>query len=212
MPRVRVVGRRASPAISQSRPRYTVDEVGGITIRLVGWDDRMIEVLVELFRHKTWATVLLIEACQGLDEEALDATTPGTYGTIQDTLHHLVGADQSYLATVTGERPASPLPSEHVSLETLADLTRQLGPRWEALARDPEIGGREVITRDGWRTSAAIPMAQAIHHAECHRGHVLSVLGAHGIEIPGLDIGEDLDVWHHGIAAGLMQEVAAEQG
>ncbi len=171
----------------------------------------MNEVLVELFRHKSWATLLLIDACQSLDGEVLNATTPGTYGTIRDTLHHLVGADQSYLATVTGERPASPLPGEPVSLQALADLTRQLGLRWEALARDPEIGGREVITGDGWRTPAAIPMAQAIHHAESHRGHVLSVLGAHGVEIAGLDIGEDLDVWHHGIATGLMQEVPAGQ-
>jgi uncharacterized damage-inducible protein DinB len=169
----------------------------------------MNEALVELLRHKTWPTLLLIEACQGLDEEVLDRTrTPGTYGTIRDTLRHLVGADQSYLATVTGERTAHPLPGGRVSLDTLADLTRELGPRWEALARDPEIASRELTTRDGWRTPAAIPMAQAIHHAECHRGHVLSVLGAHDIEIPGLDIGQDLDVWHHGIAVGLMQEVA----
>jgi len=172
----------------------------------------MNEALVELFRHKTWATVLLIEACQGLDEEVLDATTPGTYGTIRDTLHHLVASDESYLAAVTGERPAHSLPSERVSLETLADLTRQLGPRWEVLARDPEIASREVTTRDGWRTPAAIPMGQAIHHAECHRGHVLSVLGAHGIGLPGLDISEDLDVWHHGIAVGLMQEVTRAPG
>ena len=172
----------------------------------------MNEALVALFRHKTWATVLLIEACQGLDEEVLDATTPGTYGTIRDTLHHLVASDESYLAAVTGERPAHSLPSERVSLETLADLTRQLGPRWEVLARDPEIASREVTTRDGWRTPAAIPMGQAIHHAECHRGHVLSVLGAHGIGLPGLDISEDLDVWHHGIAVGLMQEVTRAQG
>jgi uncharacterized damage-inducible protein DinB len=166
----------------------------------------MNEALVELFRHKTWATLLLIEACQGLDEEVLDATTPGTYGMIRDTLHHLVAADESYLATVTGERPARPLSHERVSLETLAEVTRQLGPRWEALARDPEFAGREVTTRDGWRTPAAIPMAQAVHHAECHRSHVLSILGACHIETPGLDIGEDLDVWHHGIAVGLMQE------
>lgn len=169
----------------------------------------MNDVLVELFRHKTWATLLVIEACHSLDVDALDATTPGTYGTIRATLHHLVGADESYLATVTGERPAHPLPPERASLETLADLTRRLGPRWEALAREPEIGSRVVVTRDGWRTPAAIPMAQAIHHAECHRGHVLSVLGANRIELRGLDIGEDLDVWHHGIAVGLMQEVTA---
>lgn len=165
----------------------------------------MNEALVELVQHKTWATLLLIESCRGLDEEALDATTPGTYGTIRDTLQHLVGADEIYLATATGVRPAHPLPTEPVSLATLADLTRQLGPRWDAIVRDAEIASREVTTGDGWRTPAAIPIAQAIHHAECHRSHVLSVLGAHCIEIPGLDIGEDLDVWHHGIAVGLMQ-------
>lgn len=172
----------------------------------------MNEALVELFRHKTWATLLLIEACQGLDPATLDATAPGTYGTIQDTLQHLVAADQSYLATVTGEPPAEPPPSERVPLETLADVTRRLGPRWEALARDPGAANRELTTRDGWRTPAAVPLAQAIHHAECHRGHVLSVLGAHGIAIPGLDIGEDLDVWHHGIAAGLMQQATPAPG
>jgi hypothetical protein len=98
----------------------------------------------------------------------LDATTPGTFGTI-----------------------------------------RKLGPRWEELARDPAAGSRELTTKDGWRTSALIPMAQAIHHADCHREHVLSVLGAHGVELPGLEIGEDLDVWHHGIVTGLMRPADA---
>jgi hypothetical protein len=114
--------------------------------------------------------------------------------------------------TITGGQPPHPLPAEQVPLAALADLTRQLGPRWDALARDPGAPSREVTTRDGWRTPAAIPMAQAIHHAECHRGHVLSVIGAHGIELSGLDIGEDLDIWHHGIAAGLMQETGPAQG
>jgi hypothetical protein len=117
----------------------------------------------------------------------------------------------SYLATVTGNQPAHPLPAEQVPLEALAARTRELGPRWDALARDPEVPNREVTTGDGWRTPAAVPIAQAIHHAECHRGHVLSVIGAHGIELPGLDIGEDLDVWHHGIAVGLMQETGMAQ-
>ena len=164
------------------------------------------EALVELVKHKTWATLLVIETLQGMDADVLDLTTPGTYGTIRDTLQHLVGADESYLATITGKQPAHPLPDEQVPLQALADLIRELAPRWEALARDPEAASREVTTRDGWRTPAAVPIAQAIHHAECHRGHVLSVIGAHRIELPGLDIGEDLDIWHHGIAVGLMQE------
>jgi hypothetical protein len=86
LPRVRLDGTAACVAASRG------DGVG--TDRLRGdpqeGGETMNEALVELFRHKTWATLLLIEACQGLDEEMLDATTPGTYGTIRDTLHHLV--------------------------------------------------------------------------------------------------------------------------
>ena len=143
------------------------------------------EALVELFKHKTWATLLVIEALQDVDADVLDLTTPGTYGAIRATLQHLVAADESYLATITG-KPARPLPGEQVPLEALADRIRELGPRWDALARDPGAPSREVTTGDGWRTPAAVPIAQAIHHAECHRGHVLSVIGArHRASRPG---------------------------
>jgi uncharacterized damage-inducible protein DinB len=46
--------------------------------------------LLSMYRHKTWATLRLIEHCQGLADDHLDATIPGTYGTIRDTLRHLV--------------------------------------------------------------------------------------------------------------------------
>jgi uncharacterized damage-inducible protein DinB len=42
--------------------------------------------LIELVRHKTWVTLRLIEHCRALDDEHLDASIPGTYGTIRDTL------------------------------------------------------------------------------------------------------------------------------
>src|SRR2546427_417893 len=50
----------------------------------------MNEALLVLYRHKTWATLALIDFCKGVDDAVLDATTPGTYGTIRDTLRHLV--------------------------------------------------------------------------------------------------------------------------
>jgi hypothetical protein len=31
-------------------------------------------------------------------------------------------------------------------------------------------------------------MAQAIHHADDHRSHILSILGARGLEVPELDV------------------------
>ena len=166
----------------------------------------MNEALLELYRHKTWATLRLIEHCQGLDDEHLDATIPGTFGTIRDTLHHLVRAEEGYFWTAAGERLSEPLPDVGegqgpVPLGELAERIRRLGPRWEILAQDADAPRREVTTRDGWRMTGAVPMAQAIHHADDHRSHVLSILGARGLDVP------ELDVWGYAEETGLMQPI-----
>jgi uncharacterized damage-inducible protein DinB len=157
--------------------------------------------LLELYRHKTWATIRLIEYCQGLDDEHLDATIPGTFGTIRDTLRHLVDAEEGYLADVTGERLSEPLPDGPVPLDELAQRIRRLGPRWEVVAQGTDLQSREITSEDGrWRMPGAVPMAQAIHHADDHRSHVLSILGARGLDDPGLS------VWAYARSAGLMQK------
>jgi uncharacterized damage-inducible protein DinB len=61
----------------------------------------MNETLLQLYRHKTWATLRLIEYCQGLGDEHLDATIPGTYGTIRNTLRHLVESDEAYFSIMS---------------------------------------------------------------------------------------------------------------
>ena len=173
--------------------------------------------LLELFRHKTWATLRLIEHCQGLKDEHLDATIPGTYGTIRDTLRHLVAAEEGYFSILTRERVTHPLmvegavilgelPDAPVPLHELAARIRRLGPRWEDLAQDPALPGRLVTSQDGFRFPGAVPMAQAIHHADDHRTQILSILGARGLEIPGPN---GLDVWGHAESAGLWQELEA---
>jgi uncharacterized damage-inducible protein DinB len=63
--------------------------------------------LVEMFRHKTWATVRLIEHCERLADEHLDATTPGSYGSIRETLRHIVDSEEGYLSILTRQRFAS---------------------------------------------------------------------------------------------------------
>src|SRR5258708_1262718 len=123
----------------------------------------MNDALLELYRHKTWATLRLIEYCQGLDEEHLVPTIPGTFGPIRDTLRRLVGAEEGCFWTVTRERLSEPLPAGPVPLGELAERIRRLGPRWEMLAQDVDAPRREVTTRDGWRMPAAVLMAQAIH-------------------------------------------------
>ena len=69
------------------------------------------------------------------------------------------------------------------------------------LAQDAGAGERVVTTDDGWRQKGSIIMAQAVHHADDHRTHVLSVLSARGIEAP------DLDLWSYADANGLVEHV-----
>ncbi|MGH2471715.1 MAG: DinB family protein [Candidatus Limnocylindria bacterium] len=176
----------------------------------------MTTALLELYRHKTWATLRLIEFCQGLADEHLDATIPGTFGTIRETLRHLVGADEGYFSILTRKRVSEPLPDGLVKLDDLpegpiplgelADRIGRLGPRWELLAQDTDLPGREVTSSDGWRFPGFVAMAQAIHHADDHRSHVLSILGARGLEVPEPN---GLDVWGYAEALGVMEPVAS---
>ena len=172
--------------------------------------------LVELFRYKTWATLRLIEHCQGLADEHLDATTPGTYGTIRETLHHLVDADEGYLSILTRKRfpsravaeafEESPdrLPERPVPLPVLAERVERMGQRWEAIAQDAGVPGRDVSTTDGYHLPGAVILAQTIQHAGDHRTHVMSILGARGLELPGPN---DLDAWGYAEALDLMKEL-----
>ena len=54
-------------------------------------------ILDDAFGHHVWATIQLIDACLALSDEQLATTVPGTYGSILDTMRHLVGGDAGYL-------------------------------------------------------------------------------------------------------------------
>ncbi len=122
----------------------------------------MNETLLELVRHKTWANLLLLESCERLTPEELNASAPGTYGTIHETLRHLVDSDESYFATITGHR-AIPVMSDDATIGDMAQRVRQMSPSWESLVVEADLGTRDILTSDGWRTKGSIPMAQSIH-------------------------------------------------
>src|SRR5207248_3551174 len=109
--------------------RLMLDDTGG----------RLVNTLLLLLRHKTWATLRLIEHCRTLDDERLNLTSPGTYGTILDTLRHFVAGEEEYFSVLTGELPAEPLadgPLDTVSLDDLGACMRRLGPGWDVVAED----------------------------------------------------------------------------
>src|SRR5437588_359709 len=83
--------------------------------------------LADAFGHHVWATLRLIETSESLDEGQLQATAAGTYGSIIDTLRHLVASDRSYLATLSGGK-VERVDDEDMTLPDLRAIMVEDGP------------------------------------------------------------------------------------
>lgn len=159
----------------------------------------MNDAVLRSVRHEVWADLELLRFCAGLAADKLAWTVPGTYGPIQNTLQHIVRAQRGYLFRLTGEEdPAVDLPRDGERLVPVADLIekeRRVGERIEALLARPFDPQRTVPTSDGTAT-AGIVLAQFVHHGSDHRAHIGTILGAHGVA------GPNLDVWAFGASSG----------
>ena len=74
-------------------------------------------------RHNAWATAQVMEFCHRLDANILNATVPGTYGTIIATLRHLIYCEIDFLdRLLTRESTASKKVGETTGLSAHPDL------------------------------------------------------------------------------------------
>jgi uncharacterized damage-inducible protein DinB len=149
--------------------------------------------LAEAFGHHIWATCRLIDTCLELSPAQLETTVPGTYGSIIDTLRHLVGSDTYYLSSLTdGAVPR--IDEDTMDLAELrAAMVRNEG-RWaDVLERYPDPEAMVIRRRaDGSEVHAPAGtwLAQAVHHGTDHRSQVCTALTSLGIEPPGIDVWE----------------------
>jgi uncharacterized damage-inducible protein DinB len=161
--------------------------------------------LAELFLHNLWANQQLLRACQELSDEHLAANVEGTYGSIRDTLLHIVGGEEGYLGVLTGEPVAQPIYRNPPA--TIAALRERAATIDEALARAATRAGQdETFPRryDGRVHSIPAPrfFVQILTHSTEHRTHVTTILTQLGIEPP------DLCGWAYMLAMGLDSEPA----
>src|SRR6476620_12568234 len=84
-------------------------------------------VLTTLFGHNAWANLKLLDFCERLSGEQLDATAIGCFGSIRDTLQHIVSAEVSYVERVNGKLPAAPPSDQFPGFEALRDVVRWAG-------------------------------------------------------------------------------------
>jgi uncharacterized damage-inducible protein DinB len=159
--------------------------------------------LSDLARHNAWATAQVLAYCRGLDEPTLNATVPGTYGTIIETLRHIVASEASYIYRLAGYQPGLLWREDRtVGLDVLAERVAALGSALEQFLAtdwdDERPGEARGDEGEVFAVPAAIFLTQAIHHANEHRAHICTILGALGHEPP------EPSGWEYAIATGRM--------
>ena len=149
------------------------------------------DVLRASFAHHVWATLELIEALEALRAD-LDAEIPGTYGSIAQTLTHLVDADDRYLQRLTLQ--SLPAYEDH-GAQPIAELRERMtshAERWTEKLDQLDRGTLDatIVGHDDYPDTPhaeTLLLLQALHHGNDHRTQVCSTLGALGLEVPDLD-------------------------
>lgn len=160
------------------------------------------DVLRAMFSHHIWATGKLIHHLAGLPRERLDGAIPGTYGSILETLTHLIDADERYLLRLRGD-PLPPYEDRGArALETLQIELEDRRRRWDGVLDRLERGdlAASIAGQQDYpavEDAEILLLLQAVHHGNDHRTQICSTLGALEEEVP------DLDGWAYWVEAGV---------
>ena len=150
------------------------------------------DTLTTLYSHHLWANLLLIERCAQLTAEQLEATTIGAYGSIGDTLRHIVRAEQSYFSRISTGRPYQrPENEPSMTFAELIDSARKTGSGFIEWAPRVQAGDTVPIDWDGTlrEVPKSIILTQVINHGTEHRAQIMVMMTQLGIEPP------DLQAW-----------------
>ncbi|OAI41289.1 hypothetical protein AYO38_04040 [bacterium SCGC AG-212-C10] len=158
-----------------------------------------------MFEYNRWANLRLIDFCEALPEEQQNATVAGTFGSIRQTLTHLVGSQDVFLWRMARddaelEANAAQLRGPWQSWDVLRAVDERGAAGLIVAARDAD-GDPEVTLPPYFDQHIAVPKSflflHAMYHGIEHRGQICTTLTQIGVEPP------DLDGWGYAAAAGI---------
>ena len=162
----------------------------------------MPDLNIDFYRQNEWANLALIEACRDLTDEQLTTTAIGTFGSIRDTLRHIVSAEGGY-ASRLGHEPSPRLQRDDAwpGLDALAEMVSATADAFAATAGDaPDLTIRVESDTQHYDVEAAVILIQAFHHGTDHRSQICTILTTLGIDPP------ELSAWDWGLAADRMRK------
>jgi len=147
------------------------------------------DTLTTLFSHHLWANLCLLESCSKLTSEQLDASIPGSYGSIYEILQHIVTSEQSYFSRIsTGQRLNRPDDAPPLTMAEMMESVRKTGLGLVEWA--PKVQAEDTVQVDWDGTPRDVPktiiLTQIINHATEHREQIKAILTELGIEPPDL--------------------------
>ena len=162
----------------------------------------MNQVLGEFFRYNAWANGEILAACEALEDTMLDSAVGGTFGTIRQTLVHLVGAQDTFVYRLSGVDPSKLGP--HQRWSAAAGAGRDFWPGFPFMYEAADASNAALIAEAVAATGdAAIPLPpfqgrsstamksflllHAFEHGMEHRTQIGATLAQRGIEPPNLD-------------------------
>ncbi|MEO7908517.1 MAG: DinB family protein [Roseiflexaceae bacterium] len=162
-------------------------------------------VLNALFAHNVWANLVLLDFCAQLSDAQLDATAIGGFGSIRDTLQHIISAEVGYVDRVNRKLPASPPSDQFSGFAVLKDAARWAGDELLqlALSAREDTLVRQRPPRHIYQYRLASLMVQAITHSTEHRTHIAVIITQLGMEPP------DMSVWQYMEAIRELQDLEA---
>ncbi len=147
-------------------------------------------VLSALFQHNTWADLVLLEFCEGLSEDQLDATAVGCYGSIRDTLVHLVYSEVDYVNLVTNKWPEVTPPEDRFGgFAVLKDGVRWAGAAMLQLAASVQASTIVRVERPNepiYEYPLASFMVQILNHSTEHRTQIAVIITQLGLKPPAM--------------------------
>jgi uncharacterized damage-inducible protein DinB len=149
--------------------------------------------LRDLYAHNAWANALVFEISRGVDRVALEENAPGTYGTLAETLTHLVSVEDAYLRMLRDESLAAMGPREEYhahDMDWFAERSRELGRAYADLLASVDAAFFDQPLRVPWFDFPLTKhdgLLQVLTHSAQHRAQVFSVLGERGVKVPDLD-------------------------
>jgi uncharacterized damage-inducible protein DinB len=148
------------------------------------------QTVYEFLHYNRWANLALLDACLALTPEQFASSTPGAYGSIYDTLRHIIRAETFYYRLVTGIRLEPPFSwDDRPALEEIRPYAEQVS---SALleAADQMVRAEPVVEEvegEIYRYKSMTLLIQTVNHGVEHRTNITTILAQLGIEPPEID-------------------------